>query len=101
MKLFPPWLRFDAGCAVILGLPLAVWLLFSGFCWYSMNALPVSSRALGQIVPGMPSSNVEQLLGPPTDRKPDCWKYDNPGLWTTVSIRLDGTQHVREVHIDN
>ena len=92
---------FNAGCAVILGLPLAMWLVMSGFCWYTMNALPVSSRALSRVAPGMAASDVERLLGPPTERESACWKYYWPGFWTTVYVLLDEGQHVRAVEIDN
>lgn len=101
MKALWQALRFDVGCAVILGLPLTMWLVMGGFCWYWMDALPVSSRALSHVVPGMAASDVEKLLGPPTDRDPTCWRYRSPRLWTMVYVRLDEAQHVRAVEIDN
>lgn len=66
-----------------------------------MNALPVSSRALSQVIPGMAAQDVEKLLGPPTDREPELWRYHRPQLWSMVYIRLDKAQQVRAVEIDN
>lgn len=101
MKTFWNALRFDIGCAVILGLPLVMFLLMGAWVWYWLDALPVSSRALSQVVPGMAASDVEKLLGPPTDRELTCWRYRSSGLWTMVYVRLDEAQQVRAVEIDN
>ncbi len=65
-----------------------------------INVLPVSIIKLSELRPGMDKTEVQTVIGIPSNQYQQTWTYSHSLLWPIVYIRFDANQQFMHYEID-
>ena len=97
------WLIRDVKIALcIVLIPVVLWGLLLCAVHVFFDTPPFPLETLEKVVPGMSSSEVEQMLGTPRDVWSDgsVWEYSKCYAWPVVRIWYDEDGHVIRAEYD-